>query len=252
MILNRLLSSQYLSRPKGRSLSPKLFIASNKIKAQQYNNSQVYRKDLKASNDVSLDNHSRAEIASIASKLGYEVIENSNDDEDETWDDAMEELEDPWMKNPAPSEALEHFSQDILKDGSGTSPSSPKTSSSRPIGEVVYVSLTDVEDLLKKNRLLKQKESLEIIQGKAEKPKEDFVIVLDVRSPENIIDSAKLSFLDAWNVPINDLSKYAILLTMAKTVVVLGTEESLLAAQACIRLTKVYRVQDVWFLENWS
>ncbi|KAL6762591.1 Rhodanese-like domain-containing protein [Haematococcus lacustris] len=160
---------------------------------------------------------------------GNELLKEEDDDDDDAWDEVMAELSDPWMAEPPPA-------HDELAPFNGTVPaplsSLPPGSLEAPGGAVAaaeVVVLKEVEEVL----------ALQQAQGTQ-------LVLLDVRS-EQEWETGHVP--GSSHLPIKQLTGQAAAELAAQPVLVWGTGDYR-GSQACVRLTRVYSAQHVWFFEG--
>lgn len=141
-----------------------------------------------------------------------EVAESEGEDA-ETWEDAMDEMEDTWMKEPAG----ESFAE--LSDTS----SAPSSETSRQAVPIV---------------------TLEELQAMIAQDHASVLLMVDVRSKEEY-DHGHVS--DSQTVPLQQLDASTADQWRQKTVVVMGSGDTR-SQQACTRLSKVYKLESVFHL----
>eukprot|EP00877_Chromochloris_zofingiensis_P009854 jgi/Chrzof1/5121/Cz15g12070.t1 len=160
---------------------------------------------------------------SAAAEQGVKVTWHHHDDDDD-WADVMEDLEDPWMRNPAVPELLEETGIDpstIAAQMRQQQQPEPQQQG-LPAGSLSVASVNQVELEL----LLKQPQPS---------------VLLDVRSEQEYKQG---HHPHAVNCPIEQLTADKSHAWKGRTVVVIDTQNHR-SHQACVRLLKVHGLQDV-------
>lgn len=161
--------------------------------------------------------HPLSEVLQAARDLGYKVVYEEEEAED--WDDILEDLDDPWMREPSADLALEGLVPSI--GASESSVGGEQTTAASPYSAEAgfeEVSASDVREL----------------QAECDAA----VVLLDVRSS---LEFDTRSIPGAMHVPLKELTREAAL-ALAEggvTVVVVGSGDHR-SQQAAVRLKAVY------------
>ncbi|KAL3158633.1 hypothetical protein ABBQ32_011383 [Trebouxia sp. C0010 RCD-2024] len=154
-------------------------------------------------------------LQQLGQEQGFVVeVDDTGDEEDaETWEEAMDEMEDPWMREPSG----ESFAE--LGMSSDVAPANEAARKAVPL-----ITADEFDAMISDDSHV--------------------LVVLDIRSK----DEYKQGHLPmAQHVPLQHLSADAAKQWQLKTVVVVGSSDSR-SQQACIRLSQVFQIQSVFHL----
>eukprot|EP00192_Tetraselmis_astigmatica_P018264 CAMPEP_0117652214 /NCGR_PEP_ID=MMETSP0804-20121206/2508_1 /TAXON_ID=1074897 /ORGANISM="Tetraselmis astigmatica, Strain CCMP880" /LENGTH=260 /DNA_ID=CAMNT_0005458247 /DNA_START=79 /DNA_END=861 /DNA_ORIENTATION=+ len=161
----------------------------------------------------------------------------ADDEEEEAWDDILEDMDDPWMREPtAAPEILEQQAAEVAAAAGGAgavSQAEPSFAYSKD-GGFVDIGVPELIELMNKR--------LEPLQVQA-----PACTVIDVRSS---MEFSLRKLPSSINIPVKQLTRDAVSgFTTAAVVVVVGSGDDR-SRQAVVRLTKVYRFTDVRHFEG--
>ncbi|GAX77968.1 hypothetical protein CEUSTIGMA_g5410.t1 [Chlamydomonas eustigma] len=191
---------------------------------------------------------------------------DAEQDYDDTWDEVMEELEDPWMMFPS---APETDLDSVEAQGSGRSETN-LGATSPVIGQADAVTIASSstysspavriteEQMLQFVRQVKEdastSSSVMVDRGAWEGTERDEwiassrVVLLDVRERKDYTSSSR-GIPGVLNIPVNELTGSIATALRTKTVVVFDSGD-MRSLQACIRLSRVHKVEQVFLYEE--
>lgn len=144
---------------------------------------------------------------------GFRVELADQDEDAETWEDAMDEMEDVWMREPT-----------------GESFAELSSLSAGPSDEMVTTAVPII--------------TTDELQAMVAQDYDATLLIVDVRSSE---EYTKSHLSEAQSVPLQQLDSTIADEWRSKTVVVTGSGDTR-SQQACTRLSKVYKLSSVFHL----